>query len=152
VEKAGDPEIAVNEPTGVPPATPAPGHLTWIQARLALERTLLAWVRTGAAFIGFGFAIFHFLDALNKSPDVVPPRVPDSPRILGISLVAIGTLAMILALIQYFSLMRYLEGATFRGVADLAGVPRLRPGLVVAVVLTAVGLITLWVLLVRVPR
>jgi putative membrane protein len=118
---------------------------------MALERTLLAWVRTGAAMIGFGFAIYNFFDALNRTPGVAPPRMHGSSRILGISLVAAGTLAMVLALVQYLGLARYLEGAAFQGVADLAGVPRLRPGLVVALVVAAIGAVTLWVLLARVP-
>jgi putative membrane protein len=118
---------------------------------MALERTLLAWSRTGAALIGFGFTIFHFFGALNHSPEVSPARVHGSARIFGISLVAIGTMAMIFAMIQYLALVRYLEGETFRGVADYAGVPRLRPGLIVAVALTAVGAVTLWALLARVP-
>src|SRR5207344_2174794 len=47
--------------SGSPAGTPA--RLAWLQARLALERTLLAWVRTAAALIGFGFTIFHFFEA-----------------------------------------------------------------------------------------
>ncbi|HEY1251469.1 MAG TPA: DUF202 domain-containing protein [Thermoanaerobaculia bacterium] len=132
-------------------AQPPPAPLAWIQTRMALERTLLAWVRTGAAFIGFGFAIFNFFEALNRTPGVAPPHMHGSARILGIALVAIGTLAMILALVQYLALARYLEGGVFRGAADLAGVPRLHPGLIVALVLTLVGAATLWVLLARVP-
>ena len=133
-----------------PPSIPQ-GRLAWIQTRMALERTLLAWVRTGAAMIGFGFAIFNFFEALNRTPGVAPPRMNGNARILGISLVAAGTLATILALVQYFALARYLEGALFRGVADFAGVPRLRPAPVVAIVLTVIGAVTLWALLSRVP-
>jgi putative membrane protein len=132
-------------------STPPPAHLAWIQTRMALERTLLAWVRTGAALIGFGFAIFNFFEALNRTPGVAPARMHGSAKLLGISLVAVGTLAMVMALVQYVVLVRYLESDAFRGVADFAGVPRLRPGLIVALVLTAVGAITLWVLFTRLP-
>ena len=132
-------------------AAPPPATLAWLQTRMALERTLLAWTRTGAALIGFGFTIFHFFDALNRSADVAPARIHGSARIFGVALVAIGTVAMIFALIQYGAIVRYLEGETFRGVADYAGVPRLRPGLIVAVALAAVGAVTLWALLARVP-
>src|SRR5262249_40538598 len=120
-EGAGVAAIAKDENPPPPPA----GQLAWLQTRMALERTLLAWARTGAALIGFGFTIFHFFEALNRSPEVAPARIHGSARWFGISLVAVGTLAMIFAMVQYFALVRYLEGETFRGVADYAGVPRL---------------------------
>jgi inner membrane protein YidH len=119
----------------------------WIQTRLALERTLLAWVRTAASLIGFGFAIFHFFEALNASPDVRPPLQPGSSKVLGLSLVGIGTLALALALVQYLILVRYLEDEPFR---RAAGIPRFRPGLIVTVVLMAVGAATFWALLARI--
>jgi putative membrane protein len=116
---------------------------------MALERTLLAWPRTGASLIGFGFAIFNFFEALNRTPGVAPPRMHGSARVLGISLVAVGTLGMVLATVQYLLLVRYLEGETFRGVADVFSVARFRPGLIIAAVLTVVGAVTLWALLAR---
>jgi hypothetical protein len=39
----------------------------------------------------------------------------------------------------------------YREISSLEGVPRFRPGLVVSIVLTFVGAITFWVLLVRLP-
>ena len=123
-----------------------PATYPWVQTRLALERTLLAWVRTGAAFIGFGFTIFNFYELLNTIPGVKPPWRPGASRMLGISLVGIGTLALVLALAQYLITARAL-GTN----AGLARVPRFHPGLIVALTLTAVGLVTFWVLLARLP-
>jgi len=120
----------------------------WIQTRLALERTLLAWVRTGASMIGFGFAIFHFFEALNASPGVRPPVRPGSSKVLGLSLVGVGTIALALALIQYVMLVRHLDDEQFR---RAAGIPRFRPGLIVTGVLLAVGVGTFWALLARLP-
>jgi len=119
-----------------------------IQTRLALERTLLAWVRTAAASIGFGFTIFHFYELLNTMPGVKLPWHPGASRLLGVSLVGIGTLALVLALAQYLLMIRALGGSAALGVT---GVPRFHPGLIVAIVLTAVGAITFWVLLARLP-
>ena len=124
-----------------------PASYPWIQTRLALERTLLAWVRTAAALIGFGFTIFHFYELLNTTPGVRPPYHPGASRLLGVSLVGIGTLALTLALVQYVMTVRFLgedPGAS--------RIPRFHPGLTVAVVLTAVGAITFWVLIARMPR
>ena len=128
---------------GVPAAA-----FPWIQTRLALERTLLAWVRTAASMIGFGFAIFHFFEALNASPGVRPAFRPGSSKVLGLSLVGIGTLALALALVQYLLMLRYLDVESFR---RAAGIPRFRPGLIVAVALMAVGAATFWALLARLP-
>ena len=128
-----------------PPAL-GPASYPWIQTRLALERTLLAWVRTAAALIGFGFTIFHFYEVLNNVEGVKPAWRPGASRLLGVSLVGIGTLALVLALAQYLMTVRFLgpdPGA--------ARIPRFHPGLIVAITLTAVGAITFWVLFSRLP-
>jgi len=134
----------ISNPVAGVPTAPFP----WIQTRLALERTLLAWVRTAASMIGFGFAIFHFFEALNASPGVRPAFRPGSSKVLGLSLVGIGTLALALALVQYLLMLRYLDVESFR---RAAGIPRFRPGLIVAVALMAVGAATFWALLARLP-
>ena len=119
---------------------------------MALDRTLLAWVRTSASLIGFGFAIYQFFELLNKTPGVAAPRTPAAARVLGLSLVGIGTLALGLALVQYLLLVRYLGGKTYLEAAGLGRMPRFRPALVVAATLTAVGIITFWALLARLPH
>jgi putative membrane protein len=131
---------------GSPPHGLGSASYPWIQTRLALERTLLSWVRTAAALIGFGFTIFNFYEMLNNIRGVKPPWRPGASRLLGVSLVGIGTLALVLALAQYLMTVRFLgmdPGA--------ARIPRFHPGLIVTLTLTAVGLITFWVLLSRLP-
>jgi putative membrane protein len=130
---------------------PPPSSFAWIQSRLALERTLLAWVRTAASLIGFGFAIYHFFEALKGEPAVRQAWRPGASRLLGVSLVAIGTLALALALVQYLLMIRYLGGEAAIEAAGLARMPRFRPALIVAVTLTAVGVITFWAMLIRLP-
>jgi putative membrane protein len=124
-----------------------PASYPWIQTRLALERTLLAWVRTAAALIGFGFTIFHFYEVLNTVEGVRPPFHPGASRMLGISLVGIGTLALALALVQYLLTLRHLGKDP-----AVAKIPRFHPGLIVTISLTVVGAVTFWVLLARLPR
>jgi inner membrane protein YidH len=138
--------VASNTPLTVPGNVSV--HFPWIQTRLALERTLLAWVRTAAGMITFGFAIFHFFEALNASPNVRPPWNGGASKMLGLSLVGIGTLALILALIQYLLMLRFIGGESFQ---EAARIPRFRPGLVVAVILTIAGAATFWALLARIP-
>ena len=35
-------------------------HFGWIRTRLSVERTMMSWIRTATALIGFGFAIVQF--------------------------------------------------------------------------------------------
>jgi putative membrane protein len=138
--------VASNTPATVPGNVAA--HFPWIQTRLALERTLLAWVRTAAGMITFGFAIFNFFEALNASPSARPPWNAGASKVLGLLLVGMGTLALIFALTQYVLMIRYLGGEAF---LKAAGIPRFRPGLIVAVILTLAGAATFWALLARIP-
>ena len=35
-----------------------PTHFAWLRTRMSIERTLMSWLRTATALIGFGFTIF----------------------------------------------------------------------------------------------
>ena len=126
-----------------------PSSYPWIQTRLALERTLLAWLRTAAALIGFGFAIFQFYGMLDTMPGVRPARYPGSSRLFGLTLVGIGTLALALSLVQYVLMVRSLGAPPD---PTLSGIPRFHPGRTVAIVLLVVGAVTFWILLTRLPH
>lgn len=67
---------------------------------MAAERTLMAWIRTALAMISFGFTLGKLGDALSSA------RVNLFGRTTGIEgvsyyLVSLGTLALILAAVQY---------------------------------------------------
>ena len=61
---------------------------------MASERTLMAWIRTAISMIGFGFTIYKFFQY--KAEDIAAGiiRRPNAPRNLGLSLIAVGTLAL----------------------------------------------------------
>ena len=40
----------------------ADSHFAWIRTRLAVENTMLAYLRTSVSLIGFGFAIVQFAE------------------------------------------------------------------------------------------
>jgi Predicted membrane protein len=49
-----------------------PTHFAWLRTRMSMERTLMSWVRTATALIGFGFTIFQFLQRFNQTPGIAP--------------------------------------------------------------------------------
>jgi hypothetical protein len=47
-------------------------HFAWVRTRLALERTIMSWLRTAVALIGFGFAIVRRLRQMVHRAPVRP--------------------------------------------------------------------------------
>ena len=71
------------------------------RSRDATERTLMAWIRTALALIGFGFGIGKVQDYMEK---IHPERVYDpihGARIFGGAFITLGILAVLVAVIQY---------------------------------------------------
>jgi putative membrane protein len=99
---------------------------------MAADRTLMAWVRTALSMIGFGFTLYKFLQAL-QAQSTVPAVVPNAPRNVGLTLIGMGTLALVVACIQYRRYIRTLgPDPTFK-LLDLT--------LMVAVLLAVVGIL-----------
>src|SRR5436305_11259782 len=71
---------------------PEPISPTDPRVRLAAERTLLAWVRTGLAMMAFGFVVARFGLFLHE---LAPVRPDAPPRSTGLSL-AFGTTFILL--------------------------------------------------------
>src|SRR5580692_178341 len=94
-------------------------HFAWIRTRLALERTLMAWVRTAVGLIGFGFTIVQFFQRLQGMEGVAPATRPQAPRNLGLALIAAGVLSLLISGWQYRHMVRYLWSSQF---SPLAGV------------------------------
>ncbi|MEN6519850.1 MAG: DUF202 domain-containing protein [Armatimonadota bacterium] len=79
---------------------------------IATERTLMAWVRTSISLIGFGFTLAKFFQYLGRI-EVFGRVRAQAPRNLGLTLVALGTLSLIVAAIQhriYLNQMGVKEG------------------------------------------
>ncbi|MEL6928827.1 MAG: DUF202 domain-containing protein [Cyanobacteria bacterium J06600_6] len=83
--------------------------------RAAAERTLMAWIRTCLSLIGFGFGVDRIITALQKS---AVANYFDNPlfltRILGLSFIGIGTVAIILAAIEHRQELRHIKQANYR--------------------------------------
>jgi len=124
-------------------------HFAWLRTRLSVERTLMSSVRTSIALIGFGFSIVTFLERLNRMPGVRAALEPHAPRYLGLSLIAIGTLALCVSVWQYHRVLRYLW-TRFSAVAGIEKEPERTPLGAVAVSLILVGLWAFAAVLLRV--
>ena len=91
----------------------AADHFAWVRTRLALERTIMAWLRTAVALIGFGFAIVQYFQRLGQMPGVGPAYTPNAAYYLGLALISCGVLALVISIWQYWWTMRYLWSASF---------------------------------------
>lgn len=115
------------------------------RVRFAAERTLLAWVRTGLAMMGFGFVAAKFEVLLRRFP--VPAGAADLPDVrwstwVGVALVVLGVAVNGLAAVEYRAVLRRIDrGEPYRP-------PAWSLGLVAAVVLAVVGLVMVGYLIV----
>lgn len=94
-------------------AVPNSTDLSFERARMAAERTLIAWIRTALSMISFGFTIYKFLEAMQESQKT--HLQPNGPRNLGLTLIGLGTTGLIIACIQRRSLLKQLHYSTSVG-------------------------------------
>ena len=83
--------------------------------RAAAERTLMAWIRTCLSLIGFGFGVDRIITALQKS--VIYGYIDDPlhlTRILGLSFIGIGTIAIVLAAIEHRQELHHIKQENYR--------------------------------------
>jgi putative membrane protein len=107
-----------------------------LRVRLAAERTLLAWIRTGLAMMGFGFVVARFglfLCELAAASKTAPPPSKGLSLWIGIALILLGVAVNVLATIEHRWFLRRLEnGKPFRA-------PRWSLGVLIAACLAVVG-------------
>jgi putative membrane protein len=118
-------------------------HFSWLRTRMSVERTLMSWVRTATALIGFGFTIFQFFERFNQMPGVEGARHPGASRLIALGLIGSGVGALLVAIMEYREMLRYLWCDEFGEIAGVGKTPRTTPALIVAVILALVGLVAL---------
>ncbi|WP_421694328.1 YidH family protein [Aestuariivirga sp.] len=129
--------------------TVAETHFAWIRTRLAVERTIMAWVRTAVSLIAFGFTIVQFFDRLQQMPGTAPPQFPSAPRYLGLSLIFCGVASLVIALWEYRWTINYLWSADYAKIAGMKKEGRSSPIIAVILVLMLVGIFAFFTVLLR---
>jgi uncharacterized protein (DUF302 family)/uncharacterized membrane protein YidH (DUF202 family) len=101
-----------------PSTRPNPAPRAALSDYLAAERTLLAWIRTGLALMGFGFVVARFGLFLQQLQIMQPGSAAESYGVslwFGTALIAVGVVLNIYAGIHHLHLVRELDrGDTFR--------------------------------------
>lgn len=106
------------------------------RVRLAGERTLLAWIRTGLAMMGFGFVVARFglfLRELSTAKGVAIPSSFGLSVWIGSSLIILGVVLNLIAAAQHVKFLKRIE----RNEPYLPPVWSL--GVVVSVILAVIG-------------
>ena len=128
-----------------------PTHFAWLRTRMSIERTLMSWVRTATALIGFGFTIFQFLHRFNQTPGIKPAVDPWTPWVLGLALIGTGIVALTIAVWEYRSLVRYLWEKDFKPIAGVDEFAHHTPVVAVSVLLILIGIFAFGAVFLRVP-
>jgi putative membrane protein len=127
----------------------ADSHFAWLRTRLAVERTLMSWMRTAVALIGFGFAIVQYLEHVEQLAGAHPAYLPTAPQYLGLAMIAAGVLGLLLSILQYWWTLRYLWSGSFASIAGVKQEGMQSAALVIAILLVFIGLCAFFAVLLR---
>ncbi|HWN37314.1 MAG TPA: DUF202 domain-containing protein [Gammaproteobacteria bacterium] len=114
-------------------------HFAWLNTRLALEMTMMTWIRMAITLVGFGFTIVQFFERFNDMEGVAPPAQPSAARYVGLVLIAIGVAALVVSALQYRATIRYLWQSEFAAIAGIGKAPGNTPIYAITITLTIIG-------------
>ena len=124
-------------------------HFAWLRTRLAVERTMMAYLRTSVSLIGFGFAIVQFLHNFHQISSEPNARFPDAAWYLGLALIFCGVMAAVFSVWEYRRMVQYLWSGRYAAVAGWAGDQRQTPLYAMSIVLILIGVFAFFAVLLR---
>jgi putative membrane protein len=101
----------------------------------------MAWIRTALSMIGFGFTIYKFFQYQAEEIAAGNIRRPQAPRNLGMSLIALGTLALAAATWQHWKFLKSIGESEKWHMMSVS--------VVVAMVVVLIGLVTFYGVLLK---
>jgi putative membrane protein len=107
---------------------------------MAADRTLMAWVRTSISLDSFGFTIYKVLQSFESKEGGLPHS--ESPRQIGLFLTALGTVAMVMGTLEYWTTLRTLHSHTHR-------LPIRRPAMIMAALMSVTGVFAFFSIVTR---
>lgn len=139
-----------NEPGGQPQPrfevrVTSDSHFAWVRTRLAVERTMMAYMRTSVSLIAFGFTIFQFIDRLQQGRDEV--RYPNAAWYLGLALIFCGVAAATFSLAEYRRQINYLWCSTYDPIAGERKEPPFTSLFLITGVLILIGIFAFFAVL-----
>lgn len=102
--------------------------------RAAADRTLMAWIRTAIAMIGFGFGVGKISGALEGMKLAMPDDPVHSAQIFGEAFITLGVLSLLAAVVQYWRILKRIDNAQY------AYTPSRALPMITAIALLAIGL------------
>jgi putative membrane protein len=107
---------------------------------MALERTLMAATRTAISLIGFGFTVAQFFEKLlDKAPVELRRLRPETPRNLGLALIAAGVVSLAVFTFQYHRATAYMRSGDYAAIAGMGGRPMHSSTYLVSIVVILIG-------------
>lgn len=124
-------------------------HFAWLNTRLALEMTMMTWIRMAITLVGFGFTIVQFFERFNDMEGVAPPAQPSAARYVGLVLIGVGVAALVVSALQYRATIRYLWQSDFAAIAGIGRAPGNTPIYAITITLTIIGVVAFLAVLLR---
>jgi putative membrane protein len=113
--------------------------LALIRTAYSSERSLMAWIRTSVSLYTFGFSISTFIDYLESQESGT--QFSAGLRRVGLALIAMGIVALVLAMIEHLKRIQIMERLGLPSTARFS----LPAGAAIALLLTGiVTLIGIW--------
>jgi putative membrane protein len=106
-------------------------ELAKVRSELALDRTLLAWIRTSLSLMAFGFGLAKYINALVAKGALPAEIIPNSPKYFGLAMILLAVLGLIGAIFDHFRCVKEMK-------TDVT-VSKYSSALVVALAVASVG-------------